>query len=214
LSSILRALRKLDEDARDGRTEELQEQKVKMRRVIHLRAGSSQTLNWMIVIIAALVLAVSLWVVLNTLKQEIPEKEKKPALAHVQQPEPQPKPAQTQVQQVQREQPKPQPRPAPPVHTPAPEKEIKPETTKFTQVKPPVPSPTSSTSPSKPQSKRPELTLNGILWSETPARRVALIDDKYLKEGDTVKGVTIVRIEKKTVTLKLGEDQWTIRVKK
>jgi hypothetical protein len=58
------------------------------------------------------------------------------------------------------------------------------------------------------------LILNGILWSDNPGRRVALINDLYLKEGDVFEGVSVVKIERKAVILKSGEKKWTLSVKK
>lgn len=61
---------------------------------------------------------------------------------------------------------------------------------------------------------RPQFKFQGVLWSEKPERRVALINDKYLKEGDTINGVIILKIEKNSVTLQSGKDKWKLRVKK
>jgi hypothetical protein len=60
----------------------------------------------------------------------------------------------------------------------------------------------------------PELIFNGVLWSDNPARRVALINDRYLKEGDSIDGVLVVKIGKDAVTLQFGEATWTLTVKK
>lgn len=62
--------------------------------------------------------------------------------------------------------------------------------------------------------KRPDFVLDGIIWSTEPGRRLASINDRYLKEGDVVNGVTVVRIDKTEVTLQLNEDKWTIHLKK
>jgi hypothetical protein len=63
-------------------------------------------------------------------------------------------------------------------------------------------------------SKHPEFSLSGVLWSNTPGKRVALINGRYVKEGDEIKGVSVIRIEKKQVTLQSGEETWTIKLKK
>lgn len=60
----------------------------------------------------------------------------------------------------------------------------------------------------------PEFVLNGILWSDNPDRRVALINDRYLKEGEVIDGVSVVKIERKSVILQSGEEKWTLSVKK
>lgn len=58
------------------------------------------------------------------------------------------------------------------------------------------------------------LKLTGIVWSEMPERRLALINDKYLKEGDKIKGAEIIRIEKDGITLQAGTKTWTIGLTK
>jgi hypothetical protein len=65
------------------------------------------------------------------------------------------------------------------------------------------------------QTEPPDFILNGVLWSDNPERRVVLINDRYLKEGDVViEGVTVVKIERKSVILQSGEKKWTLSVKK
>jgi hypothetical protein len=58
------------------------------------------------------------------------------------------------------------------------------------------------------------LKLTGILWSEIKERRLALINELYLKEGDQVKGISIIRIDKNEVTLQSGVKTWTISLHK
>ncbi|MCP4151989.1 MAG: general secretion pathway protein GspB [bacterium] len=53
--------------------------------------------------------------------------------------------------------------------------------------------------------------LKGIIWSNKPGRRQALINDRYLKEGDTIKGVEIIKIGKDSVTLRDGDKTWDIK---
>jgi hypothetical protein len=60
----------------------------------------------------------------------------------------------------------------------------------------------------------PEFVLNGILWSDNPDRRVVLINDRYLKEGEVIDGVSVVKIERQSVILQSGEEKWTLMVKK
>lgn len=61
------------------------------------------------------------------------------------------------------------------------------------------------------KSKLPELLLKGILWSGLSERRVAIINGRYLKEGEKIKGATIVKIGKNTVTLELGTETWVLK---
>jgi outer membrane biosynthesis protein TonB len=73
--------------------------------------------------------------------------------------------------------------------------------------------PISSTPSATKNVHHPQFKLNGILWSKLPARRVVLIGDKYLKEGDKISGVTVFKIEKKTVIFQSGSETWTVRLK-
>jgi len=64
------------------------------------------------------------------------------------------------------------------------------------------------------EDKHPEFILTGILWSDIPGRRVALINNRYLREGEKINGVSVIQIKRKEVTLQSGEEKWVIRVKK
>jgi cytoskeletal protein RodZ len=64
------------------------------------------------------------------------------------------------------------------------------------------------------KAKHPVFTLTGILWSESPARRLALINDRYLKEGEKINGATLIRIEETEVTFKSGVETWSIELAK
>lgn len=51
------------------------------------------------------------------------------------------------------------------------------------------------------------LTLQGISWSGTPSRRMAVINSTIVREGKTVEGGKVVRIDKKYVVIeKDGEE--------
>jgi hypothetical protein len=77
----------------------------------------------------------------------------------------------------------------------------------------PNPSEAVTTPETAPPVNRPSFKLEGILWSEIPIRRVVVIGDKYLKEGDKISGVIIFKIDKKSVTFKSGNDTWTVRLR-
>lgn len=85
----------------------------------------------------------------------------------------------------------------------------RPGLTTQTAATPPTDEPTPPMQP-----MHPNLVLNGVLWSDNPERRVALINDRYLHEGDSIDGVSVVKIEKKAVTLQSGSEKWTITVQK
>jgi type II secretory pathway component PulC len=58
------------------------------------------------------------------------------------------------------------------------------------------------------KSPRPVLALNGIVFS--PGSSYALINNKIVKEGDEIEGVTVVRIAKDNVELKDGDTAFKI----
>jgi hypothetical protein len=62
--------------------------------------------------------------------------------------------------------------------------------------------------------KHPVLNLTGILWSEVPGRRLALINSRYLKEGEKINAVTLIRIEEKEVTFQYGGETWTVELER
>jgi len=64
------------------------------------------------------------------------------------------------------------------------------------------------------KTEHPEFILNGILWSHIPVKRLALINGRYLKEGDVTNGISVIKIGKKSVILQSGEEEWTIRLQK
>jgi len=83
----------------------------------------------------------------------------------------------------------------------------------------PIPSTEQSTPPGpgsseKPQASYPNMVLNGILWSDNSNRRVVLLNDRYMKEGEVFNGVSVVKIEKNSVTLRWGKETWTLKLDK
>jgi type II secretory pathway component PulC len=62
-----------------------------------------------------------------------------------------------------------------------------------------------------PQAKklaRPALVLNGIMFS--PGRSYALINNRIVKEGDTIEGVTVKQISADSVEMQDGQAQFKI----
>ena len=188
MSSILRALKKLDEEAMSGEGQ-AGEPKIKMSRMVNRGAGASRVVNrFLSISLALLLLVIAGWMIINS---------------NVKPPPP--------VTEKQAEKP-PQ---APVVKEESPGESIPPATT--------IEPSRFSTGPEfsenrqeelVKETKRPEFTLNGILWSRIPDRRVALINNRYLKEGDSINGVSIIRISEKAVTLQSGEEKWTLMLKK
>jgi hypothetical protein len=237
LSSILRALKKLDEDSvsREGQTNE---QKIKMKRMVDRRANVPRKINRVLSILSAVLLVGTAALILMNVNREHPVTKKQDTITKEQDTPARERPLKHSPQQspglkkeLKEESPKESPKestpPAAAVEQPKPStiptvsgngrphrqpmrreeyfrtntgKEITPKTLR-------------QQAPVK-QNKHPEIILNGVLWSDIPQRRVALINNRYLKEGDQVDGVSIIQIKKKSVTLQYGEEKWTVTVKK
>ncbi|MCP5105500.1 MAG: GspB domain-containing protein [bacterium] len=202
MSSILRALKKLEEESTTGDGPS-NEQKIQMQRVVHRRAGTSRTINRFLFIVSALLLlSIAGWLLLKS---------------------PSPPPLKSGRRPHPINEPPPQPiveKPSQPEKAPA---KIKPVEIKKAAVErveksvpPPQPIPKKVVTAEEPvrETNRPQLNLTGILWSEKPGKRLALINDRYFKEGETINGISVLQIEKKTVTFQSGEEKWTIRLKK
>lgn len=55
-----------------------------------------------------------------------------------------------------------------------------------------------------------EFSLTGIVYStEQPSS--AIIDGRILREGDTIYGATITRINENSVEFSMGDKRWTVR---
>jgi hypothetical protein len=198
LSSILRALKKLDEDPISGE-QETGAEKIKMKRIVKRRAGVSRVMNRRFFIVpAVLLLGAAAWIVIDSNKQPLMTKKQdtspgKPALTHLPR----------QVPILKKELPgeaKPAAVPGEQSKRPAADKALAEKTNGHKEL--------------IKETKHPGFILNGILWSANADRRVALINDRYLKEGDSIDGVLVVKIEKAAVILQSGEETWTLRVKK
>jgi general secretion pathway protein B len=65
--------------------------------------------------------------------------------------------------------------------------------------------------PSAAPAKRPALTLEGIVWSDDPKGRMAVINGKMVREGDFILGVRIQTIGENDVAVAAEGDRWTVR---
>lgn len=222
MSSILRALKKLDEDA-IPLEDQTGNQKSNLRQMVNRRARGPRFKNRFLYISLAaslfVIAAAAALIIIKTAQEPTPEQKPDPSLAKktefltttpsdtvTQEAKRQPRaPEKIPVQQAIEKETKPESRPM--VHPPK----------QHTITAPAAPTPRvigQNPAPKSPMNPiRPQLTLHGILWSDNKDRRVALIGEKYLKEGDIIKGATIIKIEKKSVTLQMDDDNWTIRVK-
>lgn len=223
MSSILRALKKLDEDSM-SREQETGAEKIKMKRIVTRRAGVPRGINRLLIIVSTVLLVgAAAWIVINLNKQPPMTKKqdtgpKKPALTHIpQQPPTLKKESPGEVKPVAGAD-EPLKRPAKPAF-PESERPQRPDSNRVGEhiqsaADKKLVEKTNGYKELIKETKRPEFILNGILWSAKADRRVALINDRYLKEGDTIEGVLVVKIEKAVVILKSGQETWTLRVKK
>lgn len=75
-----------------------------------------------------------------------------------------------------------------------------------------------ATTPVRPQSAKPDqqtprvddrrITLQAIAWSEDPARRFAVVNERIAREQQTIDGITLVRIEKNGICFREGGKEW------
>ena len=232
MSSILRALKKLDEDSmpQEAGTDE-QKQKIKMRQMVTRKTRSPRVTNRLL-LIGWIVLPVIIAVVIFTnfitsnKKPLVTKKQddtaKKPALIDL------PRQAPNLKKELKKDSPgepsplaangamlKPSTKPGFPVS----QQPVQSDIHRAAEPIPPSPDqkPDNQTNDQERSIKptpHPEFVLNGILWSDNPDRRVVLINDRYLKEGEVIDGVSVVKIERKSVILQSGEEKWTLSVKK
>ena len=75
----------------------------------------------------------------------------------------------------------------------------------------PPPPQTSKPAPEAPPASRPALTLEGIVWSDAPQDRMAIINGKMVHEGDVIEGVRIRSIREDDVEVSANGERWTVR---
>jgi cytoskeletal protein RodZ len=233
LSSILKALKKLDEDSmsREPETGE-QKQKIKMKRMVSRRTRSPRVTNRIfLIILVVFLVGAAAWIFLSSINTNneppVTKKQddtpKKPVLTHLSQQVPTLKkdlkkesPGKSKPPAASNELPKPSTKAAFPVSG----QPAQPDTNRVAETIQPAANQNLADQTNDPgqlikQTEHLQLILNGVLWSDNPERRVALINDRYLKEGDDViEGVTLVKIERKAVILQSDEKKWTLSVKK
>ena len=81
---------------------------------------------------------------------------------------------------------------------------------------PPAASPVPSTPPAQPRASvankefrnDPRIHLQALVWAPEAAERLVVINDRLIKEGGTVEGITVVRIDRDDVLLSEGADRW------
>jgi hypothetical protein len=209
VSSILRALKKLEEDAASGE-QDSGTKKIKMKRGVSRGTWAAPGIYRLLtIVLAVLLVGAVVWIIINSSKKSPVTKPREHA---IEKPGPTVLPKQSPALKKGSQL-------AANAVLPATERTAEPGADSVeASIQPDAGRGLTAKKDSQKQlaeqKKHPELILNGILWSDNPGRRVALINDQYLKEGDVFNGVTIVKIERKAVTLQAGEEKWIIIVKK
>jgi hypothetical protein len=57
----------------------------------------------------------------------------------------------------------------------------------------------------------PGIKLQAIAWSSDPDRRMAMINEQIVHEGQTIEGYTIAAIGEESVTMRKGSEAWELR---
>lgn len=201
MSSILRALKKLEEESAPRENE---------KTPVYRQPGPSATINKFLVALSAfLLVGIIAWLIIQPAGKPVTEKQQEtstalstpiniqpqaPALEKV-------SPRESLPEKMSNEQTKPS------IGVPQTNGSELPQPVEMEQPIQPVVDKTSDR-----ETKHPVLKLTGILWSEIPGRRLALINDRYLKEGEKINGVKLIRIEEKEVTFQSGAETWTVEL--
>lgn len=190
MSSILRALKKLDDESLSADNSKA-EAKIKMRQLVDRRSRRPWRMHRLAVyLLFILLLATTIWFVLKEGKTgqdrkvyqtQITPPAVTPPLASVPEQNSLQLPAKRETSQV----------------VPKDSEPILPSTAPTFKENTSSPEPESVAPSPITKPNLPPLVLTGTLWSETRERRVALINDRYLKEGENINGVTILLIEKR-----------------
>ncbi len=204
MSSILRALKKLDEDS-VSRENQPGEQKVKMKHMVHRPTKTSRVVTRVLFVSVVFLLVVTAVLIRGWYPRRAKEQPPQPVVEHT------PPPGKSLQVQPGEERP-PQPVGERPV---TPESKLRQSVERLEKRMEKVPPlKTGENKGLVKSTPKPGIKLEGILWSQEAARRLALINDRYFKEGDKIEGASITEIGKKEVTFQLGDEKWTIRLKK
>lgn len=215
MSSILRALKKLEEESTPRESENPPtEQKVKKSLLKYRQPGTSPAINKFLVVLAVvLLLGIIGWLIIQPTGKPVVEKPRDTSSAEVRSIN-----IPTQA----------------PVLEKVSSRELLPEKLSSEPTKSPAGAPVSNSSqspqPAKAEEpvqpvddktvdretkpKHPVLKLTGILWSESPGRRLALINSRYLKEGEKINGVKLIQIAENEVTFQSGSETWTVELER
>lgn len=206
MSSILRALKKLEEESTPRESEsQPAAQKMKKIRLKRLQLGTAPAINKFLVGLAVvLLLGIVGWLIINPTGKPVMEKQRdtsstgSPTISV-------PPRVPALADERSGEQTKPS------AGAPGSESHRSPG---LPTAEAPIQPIAGKTFEPEIKSKHPALNLTGILWSEVPGRRLALINNRYLKEGEKINGVTLIRIEERGVAFQSGAETWTVELER
>lgn len=82
-----------------------------------------------------------------------------------------------------------------PVPSPSEERTTRNVMLKEAPIAPKTPRKTVEQTPQRPAATAPSLNLEGIIWSEEPSKRFALINNAIAAEGSEIRGVKVIKID-------------------
>lgn len=71
-------------------------------------------------------------------------------------------------------------------------------------------SPQKTVEPEIPKLKDPDMKLQAVTWSRAPQKRIAVINNRILREGEMVSGYLISKINQDDVVLSLDGEKWKL----
>lgn len=222
MSSILKALKKLDDDLPRKQRTVIWPSGATPRSAIRrwdISAGRSAIVLWGLLAVAVVAAAGGLYLYLkpgpdsrakSTAAVTRPINKPDPAIST---PESTPRAPATQPSKTVAPRPESQPKPAKPAPKPAPSPVVK-KTPAPTTLRPP-PTEKKAAKPIAPATASlPILTsglkLQAISWAPAPGDRLAVINGSIVREGASLEGYVIVRIDKEEVSVRKGLEQWKL----
>ena len=71
-------------------------------------------------------------------------------------------------------------------------------------------SPQKAVEPEIPKLKDPDMKLQAVTWSKAPQKRITVINNRILREGETISGYIINTINPDDVVLTLDGEKWKL----
>ena len=227
MSSILKALKKLDDDLPRKRRAVIWPSRSTPRKTVRrwdIGSGQSTSLLWGLLAVAAIIVVGGLFLYFKptsddgtgtvaTVTRSISQPDQKVSGPKTSSPPP--------VRPQPKKQPAQASAPAPPAKTPP--KPVVPAKKPVPVVKKKPPTPVKKPPPAKKKPAQPkgpamaslpvlksELELQAISWAPAAGDRLAVINGNIVREGASLEGYVIVQIDKDEVAVRKGAEQWKL----